>query len=493
MTTPHGHGHSRRRRRRAWRPPGGRGSSTSTRTQSTEHDRLQSVNYRTGRPIPHRYAGPVISCRSRVTCPPHQASPAEAGLRNTLVRVNEPRRPRAGSHRLRPVRGRCRRTPGLGGCRRAPDHPASESRMSFHLEQEKDIGMTSDQARQVSQASDLRLLELAPGLEPGTCCLQDRSESSMACWPVLPLQLRSGGSSSQCAPVGPSDGRWNDRGNDRRPLPWCAGSWRPAPVTPSVTLSGRRSATLATIPRMLGGGSAGGALDAERTMAVTLAARPARWRRWPAVLAWVLAGLTVLTLMSAFWLAELVWSTGWEPRASNITIGAIILVTVSTATVGALLASRQPRHSVGWLLVGIGLALVVALLVQSYVDYGLLARPGRALGRPLPGRVRLQHHAHLAILCRLCAAVDPDRAAAVAALALVGQAGGGCAGGDGAGVGRPAEPAGPGVRRPWWSPHCSSRPAAASSGRSTGASTAAATMPPGPSQRSARGYATRST
>src|SRR5829696_9807631 len=124
--------------------------------------------------------------------------------------------------------------------------------------------------------------------------------------------------------------------------------------------------------------SAGGVLRAARTVAVTSAARPARARRWPAALAWALAGLTVLTLAAGFWLAELVWSTGWEPRPSNpiAVLGAIILVTVSAATVGAVLASRRPRHPVGWLLLGVGLALNLSLLVQSYVKYGLLARPG---------------------------------------------------------------------------------------------------------------------
>jgi hypothetical protein len=117
-------------------------------------------------------------------------------------------------------------------------------------------------------------------------------------------------------------------------------------------------------------------------VAVTLAARPARARRWPAALAWALAGLTVLTLAAGFWLAELVWSTGWEPRPSNAiaVVGAIILVTVSAATVGALVASRRPAHPVGWLLLGVGLALNVSLLVQSYVKYGLLARPGSLPG-----------------------------------------------------------------------------------------------------------------
>jgi hypothetical protein len=123
-------------------------------------------------------------------------------------------------------------------------------------------------------------------------------------------------------------------------------------------------------------------LRAARTVAVTLAARPARARRWPAALAWALAGLTALTLAAGFWLAELVWSTGWEPRPSNAIaiVGAIILVTVSTATVGAFLASRRPRHPVGWLLLGVGLALNVSLLVQAYVKYGLLARPGALPG-----------------------------------------------------------------------------------------------------------------
>jgi hypothetical protein len=92
--------------------------------------------------------------------------------------------------------------------------------------------------------------------------------------------------------------------------------------------------------------------------------------------------LTVLTLAAGFWLAELLWSTGWEPRPSNTiaVVGAIILVTVSAATVGAVLASLRPHHPVGWLLLGVGLTLNLSLLVQSYVKYGLLARPGSLPG-----------------------------------------------------------------------------------------------------------------
>ena len=144
-------------------------------------------------------------------------------------------------------------------------------------------------------------------------------------------------------------------------------------------------------------------LRAARTVAVTLAARPARARRWPGVLAWALAGLTALTLAAGFWLGELVWSTGWEPRPSNAIaiaiVGAIILVTVSAAAVGAVLASRRPRHPVGWLLLGVGLALNVSLLVESYVKYGLLARPGS-----LPGARYLAGFAYSTVLIWLSCA-----------------------------------------------------------------------------------------
>jgi hypothetical protein len=134
-------------------------------------------------------------------------------------------------------------------------------------------------------------------------------------------------------------------------------------------------------------------------MTMTPGGRPARPRRWPARLAWALAGLTVLSLVPGFWLAELLWSTGWEPRASNVTAGAVLLVTVSAAAVGALLASRRPRHPVGWLLLGVGLALVVSLLVEGYVEYGLLARPGA-----LPGARYLAGFAYSTVLIWLSCA-----------------------------------------------------------------------------------------
>ncbi|HXP15066.1 MAG TPA: hypothetical protein VN907_07175, partial [Actinomycetes bacterium] len=49
---------------------------------------------------------------------------------------------------------------------------------------------------------------------------------------------------------------------------------------------------------------------------------------------------------------------------------------LSAATVGAVLASRRPRHPVGWLLLGFALSLTASGVISSYVTYGLLARPG---------------------------------------------------------------------------------------------------------------------
>ena len=97
----------------------------------------------------------------------------------------------------------------------------------------------------------------------------------------------------------------------------------------------------------------------------------------PAALAWTLAGLTVLAVVPGVRLDQLLRAAG-RPDAQGLNPAAlaVLLALVSAAAVGALLASRRPRHPVGWLLLGVGLGLAMNVLVEAYVKYGLLVRPG---------------------------------------------------------------------------------------------------------------------
>ena len=53
-----------------------------------------------------------------------------------------------------------------------------------------------------------------------------------------------------------------------------------------------------------------------------------------------------------------------------------MLAIFTGTTAGAVLASRRPRHPVGWLLLALGLSVVSSGVTDGYARYGLLARPG---------------------------------------------------------------------------------------------------------------------
>jgi len=100
-------------------------------------------------------------------------------------------------------------------------------------------------------------------------------------------------------------------------------------------------------------------------------------RRWPAVLAWALWVLTLLSLPVVNWLDQRLRQAGLpelailEPAAFPLIVAA-----VTAATVGAVLASRRPRHPVGWLLLAVGLSEQFSNLASDYVHYGVMVRPG---------------------------------------------------------------------------------------------------------------------
>jgi hypothetical protein len=112
-------------------------------------------------------------------------------------------------------------------------------------------------------------------------------------------------------------------------------------------------------------------------MGMTPGARAGWPRWWPAGLAGALWVLTLLTIPAIAWLDQLLRRAGL-PELTWLEASSIPLVAaaVSAATVGAVLASRRPRHPVGWLLLGLGLSLTLWGLTFSYTRYGLVARPG---------------------------------------------------------------------------------------------------------------------
>ena len=100
-------------------------------------------------------------------------------------------------------------------------------------------------------------------------------------------------------------------------------------------------------------------------------------RGWPGWLAWGLWGLAVLGLASVPWFDRLTRQAG-RPELTQVNASTIpyLLAIVVAATVGALLASRLPRHPVGWLLLGVGLSVAGSGVADGYARYGLVARPG---------------------------------------------------------------------------------------------------------------------
>ena len=111
---------------------------------------------------------------------------------------------------------------------------------------------------------------------------------------------------------------------------------------------------------------------------MTSAAGPGRPRRWLAGLAWVLWALTMLGIPVIAWLDHLSRQAG-RPDLAKLTLGAFVgpvLAAVSATTVGAVLASRRPRHPVGWLLLALGLSLAWGGVAPAYAAYGILTRPG---------------------------------------------------------------------------------------------------------------------
>jgi hypothetical protein len=110
---------------------------------------------------------------------------------------------------------------------------------------------------------------------------------------------------------------------------------------------------------------------------------PSRW--YPGRLAWGLWALAILGLVVTVWLDQLLRRAG-RTELVVLTPAALapVLGAVSTATVGAVLASRRPRHPVGWLLLAFGLSLCTAGVGVAYANYGVAHADAPAAGQVAP-------------------------------------------------------------------------------------------------------------
>jgi hypothetical protein len=112
-------------------------------------------------------------------------------------------------------------------------------------------------------------------------------------------------------------------------------------------------------------------------LAVIRDVRLARPGWWPGVVAWTLWALVMVACLVVPWLDRLLRQAGrpdltqWDARPG---VGV-----VSAVTIGAVLASRRPRHPVGWLMLAQAVSLVATGAAAEYLTWGLLARHG-----PLP-------------------------------------------------------------------------------------------------------------
>jgi hypothetical protein len=117
-------------------------------------------------------------------------------------------------------------------------------------------------------------------------------------------------------------------------------------------------------------------------MAVTAGGRPPWPPWWPAGLAWTLWALAIPAGFAVVVRLDYLLRQAGRSDLGLLTPNqyAYVLTLVSAATVGAVLASRRPRHPVGWLLLALGLSVVAAGVAQGYAGYGLQARPGSLPG-----------------------------------------------------------------------------------------------------------------
>ena len=108
---------------------------------------------------------------------------------------------------------------------------------------------------------------------------------------------------------------------------------------------------------------------------------PAR-SRWAPRLAWFLFGLTIAAAVVAIWFGVLtrnVASGSWG--TSGVLPNLMFMVALlAFSVVGLVVATRQPRNAIGWILIEIGLVAVLSGVVDGYASYAIYVRPSLPAG-----------------------------------------------------------------------------------------------------------------
>jgi hypothetical protein len=105
-----------------------------------------------------------------------------------------------------------------------------------------------------------------------------------------------------------------------------------------------------------------------------------RMDRRAALFAWALAALSMALLVGGFALSLTASSTvsdrpfGGETGDSSVVANLVTLLTFSV--VGAIIASRHPRNTIGWLFCSVGVTIGLNSFAGDYAEYWLASGSG---------------------------------------------------------------------------------------------------------------------
>jgi hypothetical protein len=108
-------------------------------------------------------------------------------------------------------------------------------------------------------------------------------------------------------------------------------------------------------------------------------------RPWTWWLAWGTWLVTLVLYGVALVIQQLVGHSAATQQESGFARFSLLAAFVAFATVGALVASRQPRNAVGWLFLGVGLLVGFSVAGGEYANYVFVENPGAFPGGYLAG------------------------------------------------------------------------------------------------------------